>query len=371
MSDPQFDYWRSEIARVEAGGEPIDEHRPGNEAASISGYWRVLAAKLKTDWPVIVQRRNGEELYTIQWGGGRPKVMTEAEADEFTNNTFLKCKAVRRLDWTAAVERGEWQDGKRAIPQTDEEKHDIIPDTPTSEGGNNPVDEETGEEVDAFWLQIKTKLEAQIAKGKAIGKIDSLEKANAAAAVRDAIREIGALGEKRRKEEKEPHDKAAAAVQAKWVPVLSPASTLAADLLASIDKFQRDERARIEREERERIRRETEERLKREADERAAAAAKEGQPAPPVPTDDDIAAQALQAAADAPVEVAKPVVQGSAFSKATSKAKVARGKIVDLGKLAAHFVEQKDEDFIAYLQKRVDGAYRVKLTLPGTEADNG
>ena len=90
-----------------------------------------------------------------------------------------------------------------------------------------------------------------------------------------------------------------------------------------------------------------------------------------VPTDDEIAVQAQQAAAEAPVEVAKPVVQGSAYSKATSKAKVARGKIVDLGKLAAHFVEQKDEDFIAYLQKRVDGAYRVKLTLPGTEADNG
>ena len=381
MSDPQFDYWRSEIARVEAGGEPIDEHRPGNEAASISGYWRVLAAKLKTDWPVIVQRRNGEELYTIQWGGGRPKVMTEAEADEFTNNTFLKCKAVRRLDWTAAVERGEWQDGKRAIPQTDEEKHDIIPDTPTSEGGNNPVDEETGEEVDAFWLQIKTKLEAQIAKGKAIGKIDSLEKANAAAAVRDAIREIGALGEKRRKEEKEPHDKAAAAVQAKWVPVLGPASTLAAGLLADIDAFQRAEKARLEREERERIRRETEERLRREAEERrereereAAERAARGEaytPAGDVPTDADIAAQAEQAAAEAPVEVAKPVVQGSAFSRATSRAKVARGKIVDLGKLAAHFVEQKDEDFIAYLQKRVDGAYRVKLTLPGTEADNG
>ena len=112
------------------------------------------------------------------------------------------------------------------------------------------------------------------------------------------------------------------------------------------------------------------EREEREAAERAARG-EAYTPAGDVPTDADIAAQAEQAAAEAPVEVAKPVVQGSAFSRATSRAKVARGKIVDLGKLAAHFVEQKDEDFIAYLQKRVDGAYRVKLTLPGTEADNG
>jgi hypothetical protein len=95
-----------------------------------------------------VHRGEGQELYTVQWGGGRPKLMSPADVDEFRGGTFLTLKAVRRLDWTAAVERGEWPDGKRALPQTAEEKHDIIPTTPASEGGNQTFDEETGEEVE-------------------------------------------------------------------------------------------------------------------------------------------------------------------------------------------------------------------------------
>lgn len=419
MADPQWNYWKSEIARIEAGGEPIDEHRPGNEAAAISGYWRVIAAKTKHDWPCLVHKGEGQELYTIQWGAGRPKVMTEAEAHEFEQGTFLKCQAVRRLDWTAAAERGAWPDGKISRPTSDEEKHDIVPDTPASEGGNNPVDE-NGEEVDAFWLQIKTKLDAQIEKVAALGKIimvkgkpflkiDTLENANAAAAIRDAIREIGALGETKRKAEKKPFDDGAKAVQGKWVPVLEPASTAAEALLNGIDGYQVEEKRKAEAAERERVRKETEERLAREAEERAKErervrleteerlrreaaeaadkAAEHGDPAPFVPADediaaqaaaeaaeavevltpDDIAAQAQQAAAEAPVEVAKPVVQGGAYSRATSKAKAKTGTVVDAAAFCSALIANGDEELTAFLQKRASAFARVGAKIAGVE----
>lgn len=390
MTDP-WAYWKSEIVRVEAGGPPIPEDRHSDPAAIIQGYWRVEAAKTKHDWPVLLWREpnpdtNPEGLFSIQWGAGRPKVMTTEEAEEFAATTFLKCRAVRRADWTLAAERGQWGDGKISRPTSTEEKHDIIPDTPANEGGNNPVDEETGEEVDAFWLQIKSKLSLQADKASELGKvvtikhggkpvpflkIESQADAVKAAAIRDAIREIGGMGEKKRKEEKKPHDDAAAAVQAKWVPVLEPASVIALALLNGIDDWQAREKARLEAEERERVRKETAERLKREADEAAAVAAAAGQPAPTVPTDDEIAAQAQQAAAEAPVEVAKPVVQGGVYSKAVGKAKTKVGTIVDAKAFVMALLDAGDEELTEFLQKRANAAARAKIKVAGVEFTDG
>lgn len=373
MSD-QFTYWKSEIARVEAGGEAVDPQR--HVVTEIAGYWRVMAAKSKPDWPCLVHRADGQSRYTVQFGGGRPKPMTEIEEDEFRAGTFLNLKAVRRLDWTAAVERGKWpDDGKDSIPKTDAEKLGID-ENPPAAGHNMPPDED---DPDPVWTQIKTKLEAELAKAKALGKVDTLDKANTAAAIRDAIRSLGKMGDAKRTTEKAPFDEGAAAVQAKYVPTLKPASETAATLLLAIDAFQRAEQKREadrlaeeRRQEAKRIADEEAQRLRDEAAQRAAEAAEQGQPAPTVPTEEEIAEQAEAAAAEKiaeqpVVEALKPVVQGGAFSKATTKAKIVKAKIVDVRALCEHFIHSGDEDFIAYLQKRADGAARVKLTLPGME----
>jgi hypothetical protein len=380
----QFQYWYSEIARIEAGGDPLDMNRQSLEPAPIAGYWRVLARRTGHDWPVLIQRGDGQELYTIQWGGGRPKVMTAAEADEFAAGTFLNCRAVRRLDWTAAVERGKWpDDGKDSIPKTDAEKLGIDENppalTPAEQGGNAPPEAESDDPV---WDQIRAKLLAELGKVATLGTVDTLEKANEAAAIRDTIMSLGKMGEKRRKDEKEPWDAGAAVVQAKYVPTLKPASEAAANLLVAIDRFQRAEQKRMEDEERARQQVEQKriaeieaQRIRDEAAARAREAEANAEPAPPAPTEEEIVERANVAAAEKiaeqpPVEISKPVVQGSAFSRATTKATTHKGKIVDALAFVTSLIEAGDSDLMEFLQKRANAAARAKIKVPGVEFAN-
>jgi hypothetical protein len=381
-----WEYWKSEIVRTEQGGEPNDPHR--QEVSEITGYWRVLAAKTKVDWPVLVW--HSDNGYLIQWGGARPKPMSTAEVDDFRAGTFLKCAAVRKAAWEQAIFSKQWPDGKVSLPQTAEERHDVIPATPVEEGGNMILDEDTGEPVDDYWLQIKTKLGALaekagalgrivMVKGKPVMQIADLATAEKAAKLRDDIREVGGMGEARRKEEKKPHDDAAKAVQDKWVPVLAPASEVATAILNGIDAFQLAEKRRLEDEERQRreaerkrLAEEEAARLRAEAEARAAEAAERGADVPVI-DDEQIAAEAAERAAEQvdaePIEVSKPVVQGSAYSRAASKARQRSARIVDVKALVLHLVEADDADLLDYLQKRANAAARAKITLPGTEVD--
>lgn len=397
------EYWKSEIVRTEAGGVPVPEDRHEHGDKDAVGYWRLMAAKLKTDWPVFLNYV--EDHFEIAFGKAKPRPFKdEAEELSFFEHTFLNLKAVRRIDWVAATERGEWADGKRAIPQSDEEKFDIIPPATDTEGRgtNSVIDEETGEEVDAYWLQIKTKLEALVEKAKPFGqitkikrggkelpflKIDTLELAEKAAAIRDDIKALGTMGEKRRKEEKEPHDRAAQAVQDKYVPTLSAASEVGLAILNGIDDFQAREKARLEQIERDRIAAETRARLEAEAAERAAQQRAEAEkraaeaeaagevpatePEIVMPTADEIEAQVQQTVAETPIEVAKPVVQGTAFSRAASKSKTKVGKIVDKAAFCAALIAADDDELNTFLQKRADTAARSKFKIAGVEFIDG
>lgn len=388
MPTPSYDLWRTEYytptPEEDRLSRPTDPHL-------LSGYWRIVGARTKPDWPVAIWTKEGAEHTIFQIGR---KVMNTAEHgtewEEFTVGGWLKCIAVSENDWHMALESGRWDDGKPARTISKEEEHDIIPSTPADEGGNMIFDEETGEEVDDFWLQIKTKLAALAKKAGALGKVTTIKgkgvlrvttlaEAEAAAKLRDDIREIGGLGEKRRKEEKKPHDDAAKAVQEKWVPVLAPASELAEALLNGIAAFQAAEEARLAEEarkqreaEEKRIREEREAELRREAEERAAEAAKAGE-SPPVIDDEQIAAQAAEEAAEEAAEIVgeapKVEVRGSAYGRATRKAKTRTATITDAMALAKHLLDANDTDLLEYLQKRADGAARAKITLPGMEID--
>jgi hypothetical protein len=373
-ADPQFDYWTREIQERDEKGFVATREVPfiqdRETTAEISGYWRVWAARTKTNWPVLTwidtDREGGSHV--VQWGGGRPKVYNDDQWHEFVSQTFPHCAAIREAEFKAAVESGVWPDGLRAIPQDAEERFDIIPDTDVDQGGNNPVDE-SGEAVDAYHQQVSEKLAALVEKGTAIGAIDSQVKAEAAAKIRDDILALGTMGEAKRKEEAKPFDEAKARVQAKWVPVLKPASELAIALLNKIDAWKRAEKRRLEELERKRVAEETRKRLEAEAAARAAEAAQRGEEAPPAPSAAEIEQQAQAEAQAAPVEVQAPRVQGSATARATSKAKRKTGKITDVDKFIAAIREQAD--FKEWLQDKADKLARANTALDGMEIDNG
>lgn len=359
-------YWLTEIAARDKGFTPsIDE--PGIQSRDteqpVDGFWRVMGARTKWDTPIAIWRQPGAEHIVVQFGRKQPETIAE-DSDrmlEFRSMSFLKCSAVRKVEWEQALSTGYWPDGKPAWAMSEDQKLDIIPSTPASEGGN--IDE-----AEALFAQISDKIQSLIDKAGEVGRIDSLDKANAAAAIVEPLRALGKKGEAMRKEEKRPFDEGAAAVQAKWLPVLEPASATIKRLVDAIDAFRRAEEARLRREaeekaraERERIRREEEERLRAEAETRAA---EQGEPAP---SDDEIAAQAAQSAAEAdvPVEVEAPRV-GTAYGRAIArKAAVRRGSITDVDAFIGAIKDQPD--FKDWLQDKANKLARAKMQVAGME----
>lgn len=366
-----WDYWRAELR---APGQSRDVTDPGQ------GYWRHEAAKTKIDWPIA-----------IWWEGDVPQIKVGNKVEtgddhllEFLSGaTWHRTKAVSHAEYLAAVETGRWPDGKVSRRMDAEEKLDIIPDTPAEAGGNMP-DGEDG--VDQFWAQIKTKLEKAQTALAALGKIDTEGKATKAAAQIEILREAGKLGEAKRKIEKAPHDAAAAAVQTKWVPVLTPASEAIKDGVDGIDKFQKAERARLQaiadeaaRVERARLQaiadeeaRVERERLQAIADAEAAAenerrqaeAAERGAVAELVEVE-QIEVEAKQ------VEVAAPVVEAprvsTAYGRAVSKATVRKGKITDQAKFIKAIKD--GDDFQEFLQDKANKLARAKTKVAGMEIE--
>ena len=110
------------------------------------------------------------------------------------------------------------------------------------------------------------------------GKVESQEHADKAANFAGAFGELEKQADKARKDEKEPHDKAAKAVQAKWLPVIDLAAEKKTWLKKEFEKFALTEKRRREEE----ARRAAEEQRKA-AEEAARAAAENGEqpPAPP------------------------------------------------------------------------------------------
>ncbi len=364
-----YTLWQSE--RVSPTEEARRSDRP-TDPRELSGFWRIQGARTKPDWPVAIWTAEGQTETVFQIG--RKKMNTAENAtdwEEFIAGSWLKCVAVTKADWSAALETGRWPDDKPARNFTPEEKADIIPTTPASEGGNAPVDEE-GKPLDDFFEQIKAKLAAAAKRAEKLGAIDSLDAANAAAAIVEDIATVGKLGEQRRKEEKAPFDRGAAAVQEKWVPILEPASKLATQLKQLIQRFKDAEEARLRREAREAQERETarlaEENRQRLEEEARQRAAETGEP------EADPAAIAHQAELEAAEQVAAmpqaetTVRVGTATGRGVSVAKRKVGVITDVDKFIAAIRDQ--QDFRDWLQEKADRLARAKTKLDGMEIES-
>lgn len=325
-------------------------------------------------WPVAIWTKEGEEETIFQIGRKMMRTDTHAtEWHEFASGGWLKCVAVSQQDWNTALETGRWPDGRPSREVTAAEKADIIPATPASEGGNAPVDE-NGEPIDEFWLQIKEGLAADAAAIAELGPINSLDVANKAAAILERMSARGAQGEAKRKAEKKPHDDAAALVQAKWTPILNPASALIVETKRLIVAFTKAEEARLRRiaeEERRaeeaRIRKEAADKLAAEEANRARQAEQMGMQHQ-ARSEEEIAEEAQQIAAEtvaAAPQAETKVRVGTAHGRAVSKATVWGGKITDP---VAFYEAVKDyPDVQEALQKVADRLGRANAVVPGYE----
>lgn len=386
----QYDFYRKEIAAVLASdprfvptrdAPRIDMRHELDRNVEFSGYWRLMNAKTKTDWPIaIFIQDDGTRIW--QWGAGERKPFPPERYDDFRSWTFPHLAAILKAEFQDAARTGVWPDGRRALPAPGVNEQFDLGAPPPATGDEAPEGTNlAGDEArDAYAGDIKGKVEPLVEKARALFPLDTKAKCDEAAGYREQIKKLGTVGETQRKAEVAPIDEARAKVQGRW-GFLKSASEMALAVVNGIDAWQRKEEARLRQEaeaarrvEAQRLAAENAERIRLEQEEAAARAADLGDPEPEALSEEAIAeqaqAEAEQKIAETPVApIKRPEVQATPNSKATSKARLPNARIVDIRALAEHFIHGNDEDFGAYMLKRATSAVRAKITLPGVVRD--
>lgn len=357
MAD-EYSHWRAELGST----EPVDHHNVDTE---MSGFWRMDGARTKPSWPVAIWKEAGKDATIFQIGRKQPMNSTEhaTEWAEFIGNGWLWCRAVTKVDWSAALATGFWPgDNKPSRQVTEEERLGID----VSTGGNNPpLDESLADQIKALAdiLEATPEPPNQDSANKLSGNLDKM-------------RGLLKLAEAQRIAEKEPWLIGEREVDAKWKAVKAPGEDAGVKAEARRKAFLKKEQDRLDAEaaaERKRLQaiadaenariREENKKLREEAEARRQA---------------DIAALPPGIMASAPEpepelipEVAAPVVEtaravaGAAYGRASGLKKVKVVAVENPEKLAMHFITTNDGDFADYLSNRAKAALRGKVVLPG------
>lgn len=349
--------WRAEMK------EPVpesDRQTRTDVPALMSGYWRINRARTKPDTPLAIWTQEGEAHTIFQFGNSYPKntLSDAARWQDFLDKQWFHTTAITREAWERALVSGKFDDGKDAREFSEEEKLDLIPNTPAAQGGNNPVGED-GAPIDLFHQQVAAKIDAEIAKWKALQPLDTLDKANAAAGIRDTLRLLWKQADGRKKEEDAPWNDKLAVIEDKWGHYLRDSKSVATDIFEAIDVFKRAELQRLKREadERERLERE------RIAEEARKEAAQHG-----LPVDEaEVASRVEEHIAATPAPVIEAPRVGTAYGRAVSKARVRTGDITDIKAFLLYLLDQGDTELLALLQKRANALARVGVKAPGME----
>lgn len=358
-----YDYWRAELANPKS--LPRDTTR-----RDICGFYRIHKVKTKPDYPIAIW--SDENVLYVQIGRAQPidEANNKEEFDRFFSTNWYHAVAIPEEQYREVMVDGWWPfvDGfsKTAWARPDGQVFRIFGDvtaTPASEGGNQPPEEVAFE-------QLKADIERKVNEVEQVGAIKTIEQVQSYRALQDTLNALNKRADAGRVKEKRPHDEASAAVQAKWMPIVTAAKKWAdyardtADAwLKEQDRINRqkaaEEAAAIAREN-ERLANEHAEQQRlaeREAEARAQAGEflpepaavpePELKPMPPAPT---------------PLKVS-----GSPFSSARKARTIITGKITDEAKLIAYLVEQRDAGLLEFLQNRANAAAKMKISLPGVE----
>lgn len=331
-----------QAARRGIAPDPQSDH-------NISGFWRIVAAKTKPDTPVAIWPID-ENKQVAKIGRRSPVEEGSVDWHDFIGWGWTKCVAVTKPEYDSAIETGEWRDGKPSRARTDEEKLGVA----TSGGDNAPPADEL----------IEDQIKAAVETAQTITKVTNADEARRANELAERLQGLYRLGDAQRDKEKRPHDEAAKAVQARWLPIITPAETERKRLIAAAKEWIKAEEARVAREvEAERRKRQAaidaeNERIAQANAAKIAEAEKEGgQP---------IEAEELEPIAPAVAEVPK-VQAASTFGRATGLRTVTRGKITDMAALAAALVAIKHPELVDLLQKLANRAAKANLPLAGME----
>lgn len=370
-----YAYWHAELASKQATqfvatiDNPAIQSRDTNEP--VDGFWRIMGAKTKADYPVAVWA--GDAGPVVQIGN---KVHEDSGAfDDFLTSTFLKCAAVTEEQYRAAVASGFWWDKKPARTMSETEKAGL-PDIAADAGGNQaPIFDVLAEQIEAL-----------LAKARLVKDLATQEAADDAAALAGKIKLLYDRAEVERVKEKAPHDLAAKAVQAKWTPMIgsgeaarkylmSKVNTYLANVQAELDRQAAEERRKAQEAaeaERQRLQAIEDERVRianEEAEQRVrlarAEAEEAGEPEPELVAE---VIEAVKVEVYVPPVAVEKAMAGSEFGRATSVRMKTIAIITDPVRLVQHFTATADMDFLDYLQSRADKAVRAKVVLPGVES---
>ena len=345
--DTSFALYQSEMRTP----TPEDRrHERPTEPAQLVGYWRIMAAKTKTDWPVLISVDSEADAIAVKIGETAFYPEREpAKWQGFIDKSWLHCIAVNKNDWLVATTNGFWPDGRPARQMTEAEKLGIDVGTGDNQA---PAHEVLGEQIAA----LAEKLDNTPAP-------TSQDDADNLQTLLDRMSVLLKTAEAKRVAEKEPHLQASREVDARWKGLMEPGATAASDA----DKRKRAYlKAELERRQRE-AREQAEAEARRRAEEQEARNAELAKQAEDMGIEPGDLAEpvAPEPAKPAPVEIPKA---SSATGIAKGLRKVKKVTITDMGKLLAHFFPtgaDYDAEAYAYFQKRAESAARGKVTLPG------
>lgn len=350
-----YDLWRDERDDLTPEHERMNR---GGDPRQMLGYWRIIGARTKPDYPVSIWAQPGADVVIFQVGRNKMDTQTNAtDWEEFLSNGWLKCVPVTRLEWAAALEHGYWDDGKMSRVLTEKEKAGIA----GGSGGNNPpLDETLADQIKALAERIEATAEPQ-----------TQDEANRLSEMLDRMRSLLKMAEAERVKEKEPHLQAGRDVDARWKAITGPGSVAYDEAEKRRKSFLKREQARLDAEaaaetrrlveaakaKQERIRREAEEAARKQAEEAGLSEADVDRHVAETEPD-------LPEIAVAPVEPVRAVA-GGAHGIARGLKKTKRGRIDDAKAFASALVEIRHPDMMELLGRLADRAAKAGMAQPG------
>jgi hypothetical protein len=317
MSNDQWTYWASAL-----GGNFIEDLiQRGNPQ---SGFYRDRHTRAIAIWRV-----DSGELMCSVTSGYAPRY-----ADEIDELFGFVCRApITRELYMHIANGGAWPEDVQLPARGAGDNSQSLPSHELMTAQINDMIDEARK-----WL-------ASIG-----GTIESQEHADKAANFAGAFGELEKQADKARKDEKEPHDKAAKAVQAKWLPVIELAAEKKTWLKKEFEKFALAEKRRREEE----ARRLAEE--QRKAAEEAARAAAENGEQPPEPP---------QVEEPAPI---KNVAAGTRGTRVALKTRVDY-VVTDLPTFSAHLaaLDNPPPEFVEACRKIANRLGAAGANPPGVE----